>query len=309
MKPLPALDLQQVQDSCRPAFDTLRGQHVFITGASGFVGSWLADTGAFAGVTITRHNGRQDGDIRSIALPEGVTHVIHCANAASGQMNRERPAEVVDMIVGGSAHVLHLCERAKVQKLLLLSSGSVYEKHSHGPYREDDTLLSMDMTTPVARITLADRFALAKRMAERQVLLSHVPTVVARGFAMIGPRLPDQFAAAEFMAQALREGPVSCTNPGTLRSFLYAADMAAWLWTLLIKGAPGTPYNIASSVPVTVGELAMEIAHTAGVRCVLGDGEPGASFLADTDRASSLVMPMRTCRRTALDRWVTWERA
>ena len=77
----------------------------------------------------------------------------------------------------------------------------------------------------------------------------------ARGFALCGPWLPleSDFAFGNFVGAAMRGGPVVVSGDGTpVRSYLYSADMVAWLWTLLLRGANGRAYNVGSAHAVTI---------------------------------------------------------
>ncbi len=119
-----------------------------------------------------------------------------------------------------------------------------------------------------------------------------LPVKVARGFAFIGPYLPldAHFAAGNFLRDGLRGGPIRVGGDGTpYRSYLYAADLAVWLWTLLFRGAPCRPYNVGGEEAVSIAELACCVAVHFGVGVQIAraatPGRPAERYVPATRRA------------------------
>ena len=101
-----------------------------------------------------------------------------------------------------------------------------------------------------------------------------------------------------------------------LRSYLYASDLALWLWTILLNGRPGRAYNVGSERAVSIAELAGLVAATispgAEVRIARlpKPGRPPARYVPNTARArTELGLGENVSLEDALRRAAAWERA
>jgi nucleoside-diphosphate-sugar epimerase len=284
VKPLPPEDLAHVLMHTRELWAEARGKSFFITGGTGFFGMWLLesfthindalslgmsatvltrDPAAFA-LKAPHLASRADlrfiaGDVRTFAFPAGqFDYVIHAATEASAKLNDEAPHEMLDAILGGTRRVLDFAAQCGVKKLLLTSSGAVYGKQpseiSHVP---EDYLGAPDPLLP------GSAYGEGKRVSEHMCVVharQHgYETKIARCFAFVGPHLPldAHFAAGNFIRDALAGRTIEIGGDGSpLRSYLYAADLAVWLWTLLFSGRPGRAYNVGSEEAVSISDLA-----------------------------------------------------
>ena len=309
----------------------LRGARLFITGGTGFFGRWLLSLFArvnddFGGqaqaVVLTRDAGRARhrlgalADHDTIALHEGSAetftnppgkfdYVLHLAGEPHGPRYSTNPKDMATDMIAGTRRTLQFSAAARPKGFLYVSSGAVY-----GPQPGCDLI---DEDTPPRPEPSASRraYAEAKRVGEEMALASGVPVIIARPFAFIGPGLPLEasFAASQFLADGLAGRPIRVQHGGMVRSYLYAADLADWLWTVLLKGQPGRAYNVGSDQPTTLTELAHIVAHHCGVEVNILDETQSERYIPSTRRVhAELNLSQTVDLSTAVQRTVHWHR-
>jgi dTDP-glucose 4,6-dehydratase len=292
-RPLPASELEE---AIRIAGDwsALDGARVFITGGTGFFGKWLLETLGEAkrafnldveAVVLSRDPARfldamphlrsarwlsfHRGDIASFLVPDGAfSHLLHGAASADARDYINDPPAMKRAIVEGTRHALEAMSRQTSLRMLFLSSGAVYgpQPPSLARIPDDFPLPSDPRTDTPARI-----YAQAKREAEMEAASScnrlRFPCPIARCFAFAGPHLPldRHFAFGNFIGDALAGRPIQIHGDGSpRRSYLYASELAAWLWSLALRGV-STTYNVGSDQDVSIRDLAEAVGKDASV--------------------------------------------
>jgi nucleoside-diphosphate-sugar epimerase len=282
-----AEDLDNILARTEPLWSDLRGQRILITGATGFFGCWLLESFAWANrrlnlgahaVALSRNPRTlaqkaphlaadsaisfHAADVRHDEFPQGqFSHVIHAATEASAKLNGDAPLVMFDTIVEGTRRALQFSLDHSVRRFLLVSSGAIYgDQPSHLTHVSESFAGGPD---PLER---ASAYAEGKRAAELLCTVTASPsleTTVARCFAFVGPymQLDAHFAIGNFISDALGGGSIHVKGDGSpFRSYLYASDLAVWLWTVLFKGSSGRAYNVGSEDALSIAALAHEVA-------------------------------------------------
>ncbi len=314
--PLNSDDLVMIQVQLGDTLKQLQGAHLFLTGGTGFLGRWLVESflhfnkahGLDARLTVLSRDPERflasaphlasdclsfvQGDIRSFVFPNcKFTHVIHAATDASDRLNSEDPLKMFDVIVDGTRRILDFASQYSAKRLLFVSSGAIY-----GPQSPEVRNTSEEMFFGFAPNFPNNAYAEGKRAAEFLCSVYarnfNIAIPIARCFAFVGPHLPldAHFAIGNFINDRIHARAIRVAGDGTaLRSYLYASDMATWLWKILLQGESGQAYNVGSSDAISIRDLAMKIAIPAGLEVKIGSptypSRPGNQYVPSVQRA------------------------
>jgi UDP-glucose 4-epimerase len=279
-----------------------------VTGGCGFIGSTIVRAllarGDRVRVLDDLSSGRRENlaglagvellqdDLRSKAACEkacaGVAVVYHQAARPSVPRSIEDPQGSFDVNVVGTHHLLLAARAARVRRVVLASSSSVYGDQPALPKREDQPPAPM---SPYA----------AQKLAAEQLALAFsrsmgLEAVALRYFNVFGPRQDPNSAYAAvvpaFSSKLLAgQAPVIYGDGGQTRDFSFVEDVARA--NLLAGSAPaasGLAINVAGGQRVSLLELFELLARLCGAQGVRPRHAPARTgdirdSLASIDRA------------------------
>ena len=339
--PLPAADLDHILSQTRTLWDEMRDKRIFITGGTGFFGCWLLESfshinrqlGLNAQATILTRDSAgfarkcphladdpaicfHAGDVRSFSLPDDdFDYVIHAATETTGKQAIERPIDMLTTIIDGTERVLDLARTRGVRKVLLTSSGAVYGKQPTGiTHVSEDYLGGPDPLDPAS--VYAEGKRVSEQMCALQATQSSIEIKIARCFAFVGPHLPldAHFAIGNFIGDVLAGRPITINGDGTpRRSYLYASDLAIWLWTMLFRAPSLMAINVGSSDDLSILELAQAVVQSLGAPTEIQVAKrpmPGAAiarYVPSVDRANTALGLLQTVSlQEAICRTAEW---
>jgi len=339
-RPLPERDLAEIMMLAEDDLRELEGTRIFITGGTGFVGTWLVEAllaadrqfGLRLGLTLltrdpTAYGHRRphvardervtlhEGDVRTFTAPQRHDLVVHAGTTTSMARTSAEQSDLYSNIVHGMERVLDQAAAWGRPRLLFTSSGAIYGR------QPPDLLL-----TPEGHpggpdpLSTATTYHEAKRVAELQAALAiesgDVDTIIGRLYAFVGPLLPvnAHFAVGNFIRDALNGGPVVVEGDGTpMRSYQYATDLVVWLVAMLVRGEPGRAYNVGSDEAIDIFALAGLVATVVNesirveVRGTPDLTKPAERYVPDCRRAwEELGLENRVVLSDAVDRTVSW---
>jgi dTDP-glucose 4,6-dehydratase/UDP-glucose 4-epimerase len=295
MKPLPPDDLSDIFQWVGD-WRALQGARIFITGGTGFFGTWMLAALLHADraldlqlrVTVlsrnpeafaTRHPELANspsvrfvqGDVTGGPISvEPCDYVMHLATtAASETFHGEDQLKKLETLYFGTKNVLDFAVASGAKKVLFTSSGVVYGPIDQFPEGVPESYLGgPDLRR--ADSALGEGKRVAEYLCAYYGEKFGLNYVIARCFSFVGPLLPLDlhYAIGNFISNAIHHQDIQVRGDGTpLRSYMYIADATAWLLRLLLTEKACGAYNIGASKSIAVAELAYKVQELLAPTC------------------------------------------
>jgi UDP-glucose 4-epimerase len=262
-----------------------RGRRFLITGGAGFIGSHLVEqlvsrekadrivilddlsTGRLENIEQLLSADRVSfvhGSVNDAQLVDELMgdadFCVHLASAVGVQMIVNEPLDTLMRSVRGSNVIMHAASRHGV-RVLFSSTSEVYGKQSHASLTEQDDLVFGSPSK--GRWT----YAIAKTFGEALINGYHrqrgADSTIVRLFNTVGPRQTGQYGMVlpRFVRQALAGHDLTVYGTGAqTRCFTHVRDTVGALVALCeCQEASGQTFNIGSSTPIAVVELARRV--------------------------------------------------
>lgn len=303
-------NLNRVNEVTFIPWNDLQGKTVFITGATGLVGSALVKSLCLINqeqnldihlILLVRNiqkakdqfetiKGKNtiniiEGDVTGeINVSEPIDYIVHCASQTASREFVEHAVETIQTTVYGADHVLRLAREKNVKSIVFLSSMEVYG------YPEKGHLVSEEEIGTFSPLNLRNSYPISKIMGE-MLCFSYtqqygVPAKIVRLTQIVGTDVQDadQRFSAYLLRCAVKKKDIVLKSKGeSERSYLYIADAVTAILTVLLKGENGKAYNAADEKTYcSISEIASSIAKEYGLKIVYDVQKESANSYLDT---------------------------
>ncbi len=334
-------DVAAITDRLGNQLDRLEGSSLLITGANGFVVSYMVDTVAWlnqhrfrrpchiwAGVRspinpdsrLGHLLGRSDVTFieQDVRLPYAVepAFIVHAASNASPKKYLAAPLDTIDANVTGTRHLLDLALQTRTKGFLFFSSSEIYGEVDLDLIPES-CFGQVDPVSPRACYTESKR--LGETLCRTYWQLYRMPVNSVRLFQTYGPgmQLDDGRVVADFLRNRIEQQPIRLLSDGSaVRSFCYLSDAVTGLWQILLSDQTGEVFNIGSDESYGIRDFATLISRLEEPELALHFAEPSAyskgspsRSVPDLSKARQLLgyQPQITLAE-GLQRTLTWHR-
>jgi GDP-4-dehydro-6-deoxy-D-mannose reductase len=240
-----------------------------VTGADGFVGRHLMshlDAEGDSAIGWDRSTGGPDvlnaRDVTQLFEDVQADVVYHLAGDADVGGSWDHPESTFTINAVGTMHVLMAARRARVGRVLCVSSADVY-----GRVTEADLPLTED--APLAPVSPYAASKVAADALAQQAFLGHGLEVIrVRPFNHLGPGQRTNFVAPAIADRIARNEvsggrTVAVGNLSPRRDFTDVRDVVRAYRLLIQKGRPERPYNVCSGRDLAVQDLADQLLELA----------------------------------------------
>ncbi|MBR6081593.1 MAG: NAD(P)-dependent oxidoreductase [Salinivirgaceae bacterium] len=252
-------------------FSMLKNSSVFVTGATGLLGSqillfldYLNRTKNYSmklfGLIRNKEKAQKvfgdwfknitfiSGDVLILPeIPSPIDYIIHCASITSSMDIVSRPVETIDISVNGTLNVLRFAQSKTVKSMVYLSSMEVFgvtagrNKVCESDYGYIDILNTRSSYPESKRLCecLCHSFAKEYSLPVKNVRLAQT---LGAGIDYDDTRVAAQFARAVIENHDI----VLKTLGATKRPVIYTSDAISAVLIVLLKGVDGQSYTAAN---------------------------------------------------------------
>ena len=246
-----------------------------ITGGAGFLGTALSNRLARQGHGVRALDNCSTGDPSGLvpqveftrgdvndkpllwSLLRDVDCVFHLAALVSVPESSLYPGEYNRINVAGTVNLMEAIRDTKVKRIVFTSSGAIYGKLDHIPYKETD---DVQPGSPYAVSKLAAEYYIKEISNE-----AGIEAVILRIFNAYGPgqRIPLSHPPiiANYLLHAITNGSIVIHGDGTqTRDYVYIDDVVNALVTAsTATGVDQQVINIGSGIETSVLELVRQV--------------------------------------------------
>ncbi len=293
-------DINRLKDSDCVNWKEFDGKTIYITGATGLIGSNIVEALLFctsAKIVIQVRNEEKArrlfkdkviyviGDLSQRPTYKGdVDFIIHCANPTSSKFFVNNPVETIITAVNGTINILEYAKEKNVKGIVFLSTMEVYGTPEIGHKVKEHEGGSFDSAV------VRNCYPLSKQTCESlcAAFASEygIETRVIRLTQTFGPGVEydDGRVFAEFARCAIEKRNIVLKTKGeTERDYLYITDAVSAILTVLLKGGRGEIYTAANeNTFCSILDMAKLVAEMYGIDVEIKEQDISKSGYANT---------------------------
>lgn len=309
------------------------GKRVLLTGASGFIGSHLAEELVTCGASVRaflHYNSRgEEGNLKYVASEirreievvygdltdpdavkkaiRGTSHVFHLGALIAIPYSYVHPFSFVQTNINGTANILNACLEIGSERLVTTSTSEVYGTAVAVPMDENHRLHPQ---SPYAASKAA-----ADHLAESYARSFRLPVVIVRPFNTFGPRQSTRAVIPTVIMQALRQGTVELGSITPTRDFNFVKDIAHGFAMAGDAQVSGEVFNLGTGVEHSIAEVIRTVSTILGTELLVTERadriRPAQSevhrLIADSSKAARHLgwSPQYTFQE-ALEQTIEW---
>jgi dTDP-glucose 4,6-dehydratase len=293
------IDLEEIVQN--PIIDEFKGKTVFVTGATGLIGSEIvlsllcanrlknleikvvAQVRNYDKATVVFKKVLDNPNLEFViqdinnefVYQKNIDYIIHCACVTSSKEMINEPIKCIETTINGAKNILDFANKKNVSGICYLSSLEVYGNVDKTTLVDENAYGFIDLTSP------RSCYPEAKRLAE--VLFASyynkygTKTKVARLAQTFGAGITkdENRVFAQFAKSAINKKDIVLHTKGeTLINYCYLTDCVIGIFYILLKGENGEAYNIANKkTNISILDMANLVAqkHNIKVKIELSD--------------------------------------